>query len=208
MSPCKDHIQLPSVSDRLKQRGFEATVHASGTQAAQAIIHCIQPGSTVGIGGSVTIQTLDISKQLREKGCTVFWHWEADNPKAARDAAFCADHYLLSANALGQDGVIYNIDGTGNRVAATLFGPAKIWMIVGKNKVVSGGYAKAIERMQQAAAPLNARRLGLQTPCAVTGRCNDCTSTQRMCSGIVALQKRPSAKPFFHVMLVEQDLGY
>lgn len=201
-------LDLESVCRRLNQRGFQASAYDSGAQAARALLEQIKPHSTVGIGGSVTIQALGISRKLRDKGCTVFWHWEAEDDSAAREAAFQADYYLLSANALGEDGVVYNIDGTGNRVAATLFGPAKVIMIIGRNKLVPGGYEDALQRIRQTACPQNARRLKLQTPCAVTGACTDCKSPQRMCAAVVALQKRPSGKPSFHVLLADEDLGY
>ena len=199
---------LQATSQHLNKRGFDAQTYADKEQAAQAILGQIPPGSTVGIGGSVTIQTLQLSGRLKAQGCTVFWHWEQGDDAALRKAAFYADYYLLSANALGENGILYNIDATGNRVAATQYGPAKVLMVIGRNKLVHGGHEQALARIHQVACPQNARRLGLKTPCAITGKCTDCKSPQRMCAITAILEKRPSAKPFFKVLLVDEDLGY
>lgn len=199
---------LQATSQQLNKRGFDAQAYANKEQAAQAVLDQIPPGSTVGIGGSVTIQAMQLSSSLKAQGCTVFWHWNEGDETAARKAAFQADYYLLSANALGENGIIYNIDGTGNRVAATQFGPAKVLMVIGRNKLINGGYEQALARIHQVACPQNARRLGLKTPCAITGKCTDCKSPQRMCAITAILEKRPNAKPFFKVLLVDEDLGY
>lgn len=194
----------------LKQRGFEVQCFETGAQAAQSFLASLTPGHAVGIGGSMTIKDLGIADKLRAQEHPVFWHWEVE-PKARPGVyaqALAADHYLCSANALTQDGRIVQIDGTGNRVGALCTGPQKATLIVGSNKLVTGGLLAAQTRVKQTACPLNARRLGLNTPCAKTGICDEDNCHEHcMCHGMLILD-RPFNGHSLTVLLVAEALGY
>ena len=109
-------------------------------------------------------------------------------PQRRSDVDLC----LLSANALTADGRIVNIDGNGNRVAASVGGPKKVMYVIGRNKIVEGGIDDAIARIKRCACPPNCRRLGKQTPCALTGKCADCDSPDRICKVTVVFDRRPT----------------
>jgi hypothetical protein len=119
--------------------------------------------------------------------------------------SFCCDVFLTSANALTEDGLIINIDGKGNRVAATIFGPKKVYFVVGANKLVKN-YSDAISRIRNYAAPLNAKRLGLATPCVESSSCQDCCSKQRICN-YTTIIKRGYQEERITVLFVKEHLG-
>ena len=124
-----------------------------------------------------------------------------------RDAAAGeADVYLSSANALTKSGQIINVDGHGNRVAATLHGPGRVIFVVGKNKIVEN-YDDGIARIKNVVSPANAKRMNLDTPCAKTGKCMDCRGKQRICNATVVLEQPMIGLPV-DVILVNEDLGY
>ena len=140
----------------------------------------------------------------------MFSHWNVpDGMNAAevlKNASTC-DNYLLSANGLAETGEIINIDGTGNRVSSSLYGHKKVWFVVGSNKIAPT-YDEALWRARNIAAPKNAQRLGVKTPCAVNGdRCYDCTSPQRICRGLVVLWEAIRSCET-EVVLVDEPLGY
>lgn len=202
-------IQLNSVAEALRARGFESLVFDTAGQAAAYILSDLPEGTSVGCGGSVTIQEMELAASLRKAGHEVFWHWDCapGQQESMRRAAMNADAYLCSANALTTDGLIVQIDGTGNRVAAMSFGPKTVYVIVGVNKLVDGGYAKAVARIKQFACPPNARRLGLNTHCAKTGVCNPQECRASICHITAAFERAPGGKRTV-VVLVNEALGY
>ena len=117
------------------------------------------------------------------------------------------DLFLLSANALTADGRIVNIDGRGNRVAASIAGPSRVVYVIGRNKIVEGGVDEAIARIKRCACPPNCRRLGKKTPCAATGVCADCDSPDRICKVTAVFDRRPTGVPTLAIV-VDADLGY
>jgi len=117
------------------------------------------------------------------------------------------DLFLLSANALTADGRIVNIDGNGNRVAASVHGAGHVLYVIGRNKIVEGGIDEAIARIKRCACPPNCRRLGKKTPCAATGVCADCDSPDRICKVTVVMDRKPTGTRAT-VVLVDEDLGY
>lgn len=189
----------------LESRGFYPHVFSVGTEAAEFLVNTLH-NTTIGIGGSMTIDRLGVYERL----CTdneVFWHWKNPAPET-RERAGTADAYLCSANGVSENGEIVNIDGYGNRVAATISGPQRVFLVVGKNKIAPD-LNGAVERARNIAAPLNARRFGLKTPCA-TGelRCHDCRSRDRICRAMSVLFMPPSSVKEFHVLLVEEEMGF
>lgn len=200
-------MDYEAILSNLNKRGFEAYYCETASQAADKVMQLIGDDSA-GIGGSATVKELGLYERLLERGNRVSWHWpveRTEKDRARREAAL-ADVYLCSANALLTDGRILNIDGTGNRVAATTFGPGRVIMIVGKNKLVSS-VDEGIERTRRECCPQNARRLNLKTPCAVTGVCTNCSSPDRMCNIISVFERMPQGFSSFAVVLVNESLG-
>ena len=192
-----------AVKKNLEARGFAVRVFDTGAEAAAYLDGAVD-GKTVGFGGSVTLDQLGLYDAL-SKHNTVVWHWRQEAGPARREAMF-TDVYLSSANGLAETGEIINIDGIGNRVAATLFGHEKVIFVIGRNKLVPT-YEEALWRARNIASPQNAQRLGKKTPCAVKGeRCYDCKSPERICRGLVTLWG-PMMGMEAEVLLVEEDLG-
>jgi len=201
--------KLAAAARALRARGFDADVFATAKEASDFILADVQANQTVAIGGSMTVKQMGLETLLREKGHTVLWHWEAapaDRPALLHEA-MNAPVYLCSANALTEDGLIVQIDGTGNRVAALCYGPSVVYMIIGRNKLVEGGYQQAVRRIKSVACPQNARRLNLDTPCGKTGSCNVSACAKPMCSMFLALERAPGGKRT-QILLVDEELGY
>lgn len=192
------------VEKNLRDRGFYVKTFSTAEEAAAYLDGQID-GKTVGFGGSVTLDTMGMYDLLARHN-TVIWHWKTEAPAAARREAMTTQVYLTSANGLAQTGEIVNIDGAGNRVAATLFGHEKVYFVIGRNKLAPT-YEEALWRARNIAAPQNARRLQKKTPCAVKAdRCYDCKSPERICRGMVTLWA-PMTGMETEVILVDQDLG-
>lgn len=200
--------RLDNLKLRLEKIGYTAKVFSTGAEAKAYLLSTIPQTDTVGVGGSMTVQELGLAQALRERGQQVFWHWgvPADQVNEMRRLASTADTYLCSANAILTDGRIVNIDGFGNRLAATLYGPKKVYMIIGENKLVDTLDA-AMDRIKNVSCPQNAKRLQLKTPCAVLGHCTDCSSPDRMCHATVILDRKPNSHPM-EILLVAESLGY
>ena len=179
----------------LKKRGFEAVFVKTGAEAAEIVMKEAETAQSVGWGGSETVKGLGLREKLVAAG------------KEVRDHQLVMDLFLLSANALTADGRIVNIDGNGNRVAASICGPKRVIYLIGRNKIVDGGIDAAIARIKTFACPPNCRRLGKQTPCALTGVCGDCDSPDRICKVTAVFDRKPtgvSAK----VIVIDEELGY
>ena len=191
------------VQKNLEARGYTVKAFATAAEAADYLDGAID-GKTVGFGGSATLDALGIYDRL-ESHNTVIWHWKQPADEA-RKAAMQTQVYLTSANALAETGEIVNIDGTGNRVSATLFGHEKVIFVIGRNKLAAT-YEMAVDRARNVAAPQRARQLGKKTPCAVKlDRCYDCKSPERICRGMVTLWG-PMLGMEGEVLLVDEDLG-
>lgn len=199
---------LQKTANALRARGYEVTIWDNAAAARDFIANDIPAGQDVGIGGCETAYQMGIADALRQSGHAVHWHRgvPASEAGAVRRAAMLSPNYLCSANAVTEDGLIVQIDGTGNRVGAMCYGPSTVYIVVGRNKIVSGGYQDAVRRIKKIACPQNARRLGLQTPCA-TGECQVSACQHPMCNIFVALEHAPNAKTT-KIILVDEDLGY
>lgn len=192
-----------TVKKNLEERGYTVRVFATGKEAADYLDGAID-GKSVGFGGSVTLDALGLYDRLGAHN-EVVWHWKQD-AAPAREKGLTTDVYLSSVNGLAETGELINIDGTGNRVAATLFGHEKVYFVIGRNKLAPT-YDEALWRARNIASPKNAQRLGMKTPCAVKGdRCYDCRSPQRICRGLVTLWG-PMMGMEAEVILVDEDLG-
>ncbi|MBQ2990557.1 MAG: lactate utilization protein [Clostridia bacterium] len=201
--------KLTAAAKALEKRGFAVRCFDSAQEACRFVRGDIGQGASVAIGGSMTIREMKLDEQLREDGHEILWHWDA--PPAERPAllhrALQADAYLCSANALTTDGLMVQIDGTGNRVGAMCYGPKTVYVVIGRNKLVEGGYQQAVRRIKQVACPANARRLGLDTPCAAEGKCDVNACTRSMCHLFLALEGAPGGNTT-KVLLVDENLGY
>lgn len=186
---------LNVVAENLKKRGFEALVFNTKEEAAEYILSEAANIKSVGWGGSESVKSLGIREKLIGAG------------KEIRDHELVMDLFLLSANALTVDGRIVNIDGRGNRIAASISGPGRVIYVVGNNKIVNGGIDDAIARIKREACPPNCRRLNKKTPCASTGICANCDSADRICKVTVVFDRKPTATPTL-VALVNEPLGY
>lgn len=196
---------MEKTGKNLEGRGFRVHRFATGAEAAEFLVQTLH-GTSIGIGGSVTIDTLDVYDRLCESN-EVFWHWKNHAPET-RERAGKAETYLCSANGVSENGEIVNIDGFGNRVAGTIYGPERVFLVVGRNKIAPD-LTGAIDRARNIAAPLNARRLNRHTPCAVgEPRCHDCRSPEKVCGVMTVFFMPPTSIKEFHVILVDEDLGY
>ena len=164
-------------------------------------------GKTIGIGGSVSIDSLGLYEKLSEQN-TVHWHWKTPGPETLAQAAR-AQVYLTSVNAIAETGELINIDGTGNRISAALGAHELVCYLVGINKVAED-FDTALWRARNVAAPLNARRLQRKTPCALKEelKCYNCKSPDRICNGLSVLWRPMGGVQETQVILVGEELGY
>ena len=151
------------VRKSLEDRGYAVREFASAAEAAAYLNEAID-GKTVGFGGSATLDAMGIYDLLAAHN-TVVWHWKQRRTRPG-GGAMQTQVYLTSANALAETGEIVNIDGAGNRVAATLFGHERVCFVIGRNKLTAT-YDEAVFRARNVAAPQRARQLGKRPPCAV-----------------------------------------
>lgn len=186
-------------------------VHSADTaeEAAALLWPLIPEGSTVGLGGSTTLADMGVIDALREGNWKLIDRYRTaswDEQMASYREALDADVFVTGVNAITRAGQLVDMDSSGNRVAATVFGPRRVIVVAGANKVVENLDA-AFARIREI-APLNCRRLGHKTPCAETGRCSDCMIPERMCNyiGIVNHGMKESGR--FHIILVAESLGF
>ncbi len=203
-------MELCKIAENLKKRGYTVGVFASAKEACDYLDREID-GKSVGIGGSVTVGEMGLYPRLKTHN-EVFWHGDKElvdrmGNKAVRDAAVDTEIYISSVNGMSEDGVIVNIDYTGNRIAATCYGHEKVYLLIGKNKLAPE-LEGALWRARNIASPKNAQRLGRKTPCAVKGdRCYDCISPERICNGFLVFD-RAMAGTQTEVLLIDENLGY
>ena len=194
--------------DCLMKKGYSVSEFAN-KELASAYLNKQIYGKTVGLGGSVTIHQMNLYTILSEHN-TVYWHDEKPSDMSVmetRTAASRAEIYISSVNGISECGEIVNIDNTGNRVSAISYGPEKVFLVVGVNKVTQS-LEDAVFRARNIAAPLNAQRLKRKTPCAVKGdKCYDCKSPERICRNLSILWDKPSGAEY-EVILINEELGY
>ena len=192
----------------LQNRHFEAYYCATKEEALEKALELIPMGATVGWGGVMSAHQIGLVEALHRGDYRPIDRDKCETPEeklqAAKDSMF-ADVFLTGANGLSLDGEMVNIDGTGNRVAAIVYGPKEVLVIAGMNKV-SDTLEDAITRARTVAAPLNQQRFGLNNPCTVTGTCADCKSETCICNQILITRHcRPVGRIKF--ILVGEDLG-
>ena len=188
--------------NKIKARYFE-----TGKEAVAALMIEIGNEDKVGIGGSMTIKNLGIPEIIRDRGNELFYHWFETTPEgitSARMKALHSDIYITSTNALTEDGVLINMDGTGNRVAAMIYGPKKVFVLSGMNKIVKNE-SDGIKRIENNAWK-NAVRMGLNTPCVKVQHCVDCSHPHRMCNALTIIRKKTATD--LTVFIIGEELGH
>ena len=198
-----------SVVEALKKRYFGAYYVSTCEEAAAKVLELIPKADVVSWGGSETLDELDIKAKLKENGYTLIDRDLAKTPAERADLmrkALLCDTFLMSANAISEDGQLVNIDGNGNRVAAMIFGPKSVIVVAGMNKVVKT-LDDAVSRARNIASPINTQRFNLNTPCSLNGVCTDCKSPDCICAYMVTTRiSKPAGK--IKVILVGEDLGF
>ena len=202
----RNELLAQTVIKGLQSRNMSGYYAVSKEEALQIALSLIPEGSTATMGGGMSVIEIGLVKALKEGNYNFIDRNEAADRRAAMLQAYDADIFLASANAITQDGVLVNIDGNANRVSAIAYGPKKVVLIVGMNKVcddVDG----AMKRARNVAAPINAQRFGLSTPCSKTGACMNCKSPDTICSQFLITRfSKPADR--IHVILVNDNLGF
>lgn len=202
----RNELLAKKVMKGLESRQMTAHYAADREEALQIALSLIPEGSAVTMGGAMSAHEIGLPRALGEGNYHFIDRDKIEDKRAAMLAAYDADYFLASANAVTEDGILVNIDGNANRVSAIAQGPKHVLFIVGMNKVckdVDG----AMKRARNVAAPINAQRFGLDTPCAKTGSCMDCKSPDTICCQflITRYSKHPGR---IHVILVNDSLGF
>ena len=203
-------LRMQRLAKTLEGNNFDVVCLETKEQVIPTLETMIEKTETVSVGGSMTLFETGVIDWLRTRGCT-FHDRSAPGLTGEQMSdifrgAFTDDVYLTSTNAVTEAGELVNIDGNGNRVAAMLFGPKRVIVVVGMNKLVADVEA-AFARIQEVAAPANALRLGLKTPCAATGRCMHCDSPAKICRKATIMGSQGD-KGRVTVILVAEPLGY
>ncbi|QZY54169.1 lactate utilization protein [Crassaminicella profunda] len=196
--------------ENLEKNNMEGYYVKNENELLKTIKELIDEEDTISVGGSMTLFETGVIDFLRNEKYNFLDRYEKglskEDIKEIYRKSFSADAYFTSSNALTENGELYNVDGTGNRVAAMIYGPEKVIVIVGVNKIVKN-VDEAIERNRRMAAPANAKRLNKKTPCASLGYCTDCASPERICNDYVLI-RRQGIKGRIKVIIVEKTLGY
>lgn len=198
------------IMKNLTRRHFESYFCQNAAEAIEQVMQLMPQGSTVTWGGSMTLRDMGLTQAVKQSGrYTVCDRDEAVTPQEKRQCylkAFDCDYYLTSVNALSEDGVLVNIDGNGNRVAAITWGPKRVIMVVGMNKVAASVEA-ALLRARHTAAPINTARMQLDTPCTRDGACHNCNAEHCICNYVHFMRNSYPAGRHI-VVLVNESWGY
>ena len=199
----------PKTAEALNKRRFEAYYCSTAEEAVEKALELIQKGSTISMGGAASVKECGLYDAV-SSGDYVFYDRDRVNTQEEKEEialrAFSADWFLGSVNAMSENGVFINIDGNANRVAAYAYGPKNVLLIVGMNKIVKTE-ADAMSRARNEAAPVNAQRFGIDTPCSKNGTCFDCRSPQCICCQILTT-RFSRIKGRFKIILVDENLGF
>ncbi|MGX8715828.1 MAG: lactate utilization protein [Lachnospiraceae bacterium] len=202
----RNELLAQKVIKGLGSRNMTGYYAADKEQALQLALQLIPEKSSVTMGGAMSAHEIGLVKALKEGDYNFIDRDAMEDKRAAMLAAYDADVFLASANAMTEDGVIVNIDGNANRVSAIAQGPGKVLLIVGLNKICDD-IDGAMKRARNVAAPINAQRFGLSTPCAKTGTCMNCKSPDTICCQFL-ITRYSHHKDRIHVILVNDSLGF
>lgn len=196
--------------EALKRNGFDAYYVSSGAEAVDHIAALVKPGMKVGVGGSITLKHLGVPERLASLGASMLDHnapgLDTRQKMEIMRAQLTCDLFISGSNAITLDGDIVNVDGNGNRVAALTFGPKKVVVVVGANKITRD-IDEALARIETVAGPMNNKRFEKPNPCLKTGTCEDCRSESRICRVYQILRRKPFLADFT-VYIVGEALGF
>ncbi len=199
-----------TITKALQERGHDAIYVSRKEDALSAVMDAIPKGASVGIPGTITVREIGAIEALETRGNRVFHHWDpsltAETKKQRLKDELSCDFFLTSSNAITHDGVMVNIDGTGNRLAGMCWAEGKIIYVIGMNKVCHD-IESAIRRVRDVATPMNASRLGIDVPCTRTGYHVGCPVPKTICRGLLITENAMMGRES-KVILVGEDLGY
>lgn len=201
--------KIERIINNFKARNIEALYFNSFVEVKREILKRISTSSLIGIGNSKTLKKMNISKELYERDNKVFDKTLArskSESKLLKKKSLLTDWYLTGTNAISMEGHIVNIDHSGNRVAAMLYGPERVIVVVGKNKITES-LEEAIYRAKNVAAPLNAKRAGYNPPCVELDNCIDCISEERVCNSLVVIEGQ-SNNNRLSVFIADEKSGF
>lgn len=196
--------------EALRRNRFDADFFETREEAAAAVLQFIKPGMQVAFGGSQTARQLELQQRVTEAGAEILDHnapglSDEEKMDVMRRQQIC-DLFICSSNAISLQGELFNLDGHGNRVAAMAFGPRRVIVVAGVNKLVADEDA-SWERIRTIAAPINFKRLNRPNPCTKTGVCMNCNLPTRGCNIYVATRRKPPLMDF-SVFIVNETLGF
>ncbi len=202
----RNELLAQTVIRGLQSRNMSGYYAGDREAALRQALALIPEGSTVTMGGGMSVREIGLFDAVKHGNYDFIDRDEAEDRRAAMLAAYDADVYLASVNAMSQDGVLVNIDGNANRVSAIAYGPKKVIFIVGMNKVCADTDS-AMKRARNVAAPINNQRFAGERPCRKTGTCMDCKSPDTICCQfLITRYSRHEGR--IHVILVNDDLGF
>jgi len=208
--------EIQRLIERLRENNIPAVYVENRREARRQVMSMIPDGSVVGFGDSLTLRQIGVVDALEEGNCTFLNPWRPgisveENIRLKR-RALTSDVFVTGTNAVTLDGKIVNVDGHGNRVAAMLFGPEKVIIVIGVNKVAEN-LEEALERIRNEAAPMNVKRhpdFDPMPPCGATGICSDCSSPWRICNKTVIIERQydnSKYKPVITIVIIGEKLG-
>lgn len=197
----------PRMVEKLKANNFSAYYVKDKQLAVQTVMDLAKPGDKIAFGGSMTVSDLKLGQALREHGCQIMSVQRGISEEAMdkRRQHLTADLYITSSNALTMDGELVNTDSIGNRIAGMVFGPKRIVLVIGLNKLVKDINA-GMQRIKMLAAPQNSILFDRPTPCTKVGYCVNCNHPERICNITTIMHKAPRGADI-HVVLVGENLG-
>lgn len=202
----RNSLLAQKVIKGLESRNMSGYYAETKEDALKIALELIPKGSSVTMGGAMSAHEIGLVEALKGPDYNFMDRDKATDKRAAMLAAYDADFFLSSANAMTEDGIMINVDGNANRVSAIAQGPKKVIFIVGMNKITKD-VDSAMKRARNVAAPINAQRFGLSTPCTATGSCMDCKSPDTICCQIL-ITRYSKHKDRIHVILVNDNLGF
>ena len=205
-----NEMKINRTIEALKKNNINGYYAKNRDEVIKLIEDIVAEGAKVAVGGSETLSELGVLEHLRSGRYDFLDRYKAElTPEEVTNIfkqSFLADAYLSGCNAITENGELYNVDGNGNRVAAMLYGPDKVIVICGVNKIVKD-VDEAIKRNREISAPMNAKRLNRKTPCAKVGYCMDCNSPERICNEYTLIKKQRLPERM-HVIFLNENLGY
>ena len=202
----RNNLLAQKVIKGLESRNMSGYYAETREDALKIALELIPKGSSVTMGGAMSAHEIGLVEALKGPDYNFIDRDKATDKRAAMLAAYDADFFLSSANAMTEDGIMINVDGNANRVSAIAQGPKKVIFIVGMNKITKD-VDSAMKRARNVAAPINAQRFGLSTPCTATGSCMDCKSPDTICCQIL-ITRYSKHKDRIYVILVNDNLGF